>query len=196
MGDTCFDELEFYGSNAAVVHVRGSDTLGACFGVGHRYVRYALDGKGIVEGAVVAEDSAMAVGGVFAETDVGNDEEGGEAGSEEADGLNDRALRVIGCGAEGVFDVGGDGNAEEDHGAEAFADERFEVRSYLVEAAAVLIREGGDESFLIRLVGYKKRVNEHGLIAKCQHVDLLNAARCLTLVNCLSACHDLANGWL
>ena len=170
--------------------------MSACFGVGHRYVGYALDREGVVEGAVVAEDSAMAMGGVFTETDVGNDEKRGKARSEEADSLDDGTLGVIGCGAEGVLDVGSDGNAEENYGAEAFADERFEVRSYLVEAAAVLIREGGDESFLIRLVGYKKRVNEHGLIASCQHMDLLNAARCLTLVNCLSACHDLANGWL
>ena len=102
--------------------------MGACFGVGHCYVGYALNGEGIVEGAVVAEDSAMTVRGVFAEADVGDDEEGGEAGSEEADSLNDGAMGVVGRGAEGVFDVGSDGNAEEDYGAEAFADERFEMR--------------------------------------------------------------------
>ena len=170
--------------------------MGACFGVGHCYVGYALDGEGIVEGTVVAEDSAMAVRGVFAETDVGNDEQGGEAGSEEVNGLYDGALGVVGCGAEGVFDVRGDGNAEEDYGAEAFADQWFKVRGQLVEPAAVLVGEGGDESFFFRLVGYEKGIDEHGLIVKCQHADLLNASSCMTLVNCLSACHDLANGWL
>ena len=170
--------------------------MGACFGVGHRYIGYALDGEGVVEGAIIAENSAMAVGGVFAEADIRDDEEGGEAGTEELDGLNDGTLGVVGCGAEGIFDVGSDGNAEEDYGAETFADERLKVRSQLVEAAAVLIREGGDESFFFRLVGYEKRVDEHGLIVKCQRVDLLNALRCMTLVNCLSACHDLASGWL
>ena len=102
--------------------------MGACFGIGHRYVGYALNGECVVKGAVVAEDSAMAVGGVFAEADVGDDEEGGEAGSEEADSLDDGAMGVVGRGAEGVFDVGSDGNTEEDYGAEAFADERFEMR--------------------------------------------------------------------
>ena len=47
--------------------------MGTCFGIGHRYVGNAVHGEGIVEGAVVAEDSAMAVGGVFAEADVSDD---------------------------------------------------------------------------------------------------------------------------
>ena len=144
--------------------------MGACFGVGHCYVGYALHGEGVVEGPVVAEDSAMAVGGVFAEADVSNDEERGEAGSEEADSLDDGAMRVVGRGAEGVFDVGSDGNAEEDYGAEAFADERFKMRSQLVEAAAVLVREGWNESFFFRLIGNEEGIDEHGLIMKCQHV--------------------------
>ena len=103
--------------------------MGTCFGVCHCYVGYAVDGEGVVEGAVVAEDPAMAMGGVFAEADVGDDEEGGEAGPEEANGLDDGAIGVVGCGTESVFDVGGDGNAEEDYGAEAFANERLEVRA-------------------------------------------------------------------
>lgn len=103
--------------------------MGARFGVGHRYVGYTLDGEGIVEGAIVTEDPTMAMGSVFAKADIGNDEEGGESGSEKADGLNNGAMGVVGRGAQGVLDVGSDGNAEEDYGAEAFADERFEVRS-------------------------------------------------------------------
>ena len=129
--------------------------MGACFGVGHGYVGYAVDREGVVEGAVVAEDPAMAVGGVFAEADVGDDEEGGEAGSEEANGLDDRALGIVSCGAEGVFNVGSDGNAEEDYGAEAFANERLEMRGQFVEAAAVLVGQGGYETFFFRLVGYE-----------------------------------------
>ena len=64
----------------------------------------------------------MAMGGIFAEADVGGDEEVWEAGAEEADGGDDGAAGVVGGGAEGVFDAGGDGDAEEDDGAEAFAD--------------------------------------------------------------------------
>ena len=103
--------------------------MSACFGVGHRYVGYAVDGESIIEGAIVAENAAMAMGGVFAEADVGDDEEGGEAGPEEADGLDDGALGVVSCGAKGIFDVGSNGNAEKDYGAEAFANKRLEVRA-------------------------------------------------------------------
>lgn len=60
----------------------------------------------------------------------------------------------------------------------------------------MLVGEGRDESFFFGLVGYKQRVDEHGLIVQCQHDDLSNTSTCMTLVNCLSACHDLANGWL
>ena len=71
----------------------------------------------------------MAMRSVFAKADVGNDEEGGEAGPEEADGLDDGALGIVSCSAEGIFDVGSDGNAEKDYGAEAFANERLKVRA-------------------------------------------------------------------
>ena len=168
----------------------------ACFGVGHRYVGYAVDGEGVVEGAVVAENPAMAMGGVFAEADIGDDEEGREAGPEEADGLDDGAVGVVGCGAESVFDVRSDGNAEEYYGTEAFANKRVEMRGEFMEAAAVLVGKGGDKGFFFGLVGYEERIDEHGLIVQCQHVDLSNISKYMTLVNCLSACHDLANGWL
>ena len=102
--------------------------MGTCFGVGHRYVGYAVYGEGVVEGAVVAEDPALAMGGVFAEANIGDDEEGGEAGPEEADGLDDGAMGIVGRSAEGVFDVGSNGHAEKDYGAEAFANERLKVR--------------------------------------------------------------------
>ena len=60
----------------------------------------------------------------------------------------------------------------------------------------MLIRQGGDEGFFFGLVGDEQGVYEHRLIVQCQHVDLSKQSRFMTLVNCLSACHDLANGWL
>ena len=103
----------------------------------------------------------MAVGSVFAEADVGDDEEGGEAGAEETDGLDDWTLGVVGCGAEGVFDVGDDRDAEEDYGTETFSYERGEVRDDFVVGAAVWVGEGGDEGFFFGLVGYEEGVDEH-----------------------------------
>ena len=137
----------------------------------------------------------MAVGSVFAEADVGDDEEGGEAGAEEADGLNDGTFGVVCCCAEGVFDIGGDGDAEEDYGAQAFAHEGLEVGDQFVDAPAVLVGEGRYEGFFVILVGDEERVYEHrlGLLAG---VRVGNGQGCCTFVNCLSACHDRVRGWL
>lgn len=88
VGDAGLDELELDGADAAVVHVRGGDAVGAGLGVGDCDVRDAVDAQGVVQGAVFAQDAAVAVRGVFAEADVGDDEEGGEGAAEEADGAD------------------------------------------------------------------------------------------------------------
>ena len=155
-----FDELQFYGAYPAVVHVRRCHAVGACFRVCHGYIADAVDGEAVVETAVVAQDTAVAVGGVFAEADVGDDEEGGKAGAEETDGLNDWTLGVVRCGAEGIFDIRGHGDTEEDYGLQAFSYERFEVGDESVDATAVLVGKGGNEGLFFRLVGYEEGVDE------------------------------------
>lgn len=155
------DELELDSADAAVVHVRGSDAVGACLGVRHRDVADALDGELVVEGAVFAQDAAVAVGGVFAEADVGGDEEGGEGFAEEADRGDDGALRVVGCGAEGILCGGLEGNAEEDHGAETLGDEGAEEWDELIDAPSVLPGQGGDQGLLVGIVGYEEGVDQH-----------------------------------
>lgn len=198
VGDAGLDELELDGADAAVVHVGRGDAVGAGLGVGHGDVADAVDRQLVVEAAVVAQDAAVAVRRVFAEADVGHDEEVGEACTQEADGLDDGALWVVGCGAEGVFGSGGDGNAEEDDGSEAFADEGFEEGDDFVDAPAGLIGEGGDERFFFGLVGDEEWVDEHGLGVGLSVMAPGNRAveKGRTFVNCLSACHDLVSGWL
>lgn len=117
MGDASLDKLQLEGANAAVVHVRGGDAVGAGLGVGHGDVADAVDGELVVEAAVVAEDAAVAVGRVFAQADVGDDEDLREARAQQPDGADDGALRVVGGRAEGVFGAGRDGHAEEDDGS-------------------------------------------------------------------------------
>lgn len=80
----------------------------------------------------------MAVGGIFAKTDVGDYEERREASAKEADSLYDGTLRVIGFGTERIFRVGGDGDAEEYYGSETLADKRFEEWDEFFDAAAML----------------------------------------------------------
>lgn len=161
--DAGFDELQLDGLDPAVVHVRGRNAMRAGLGVRDRDVANTVDGQRIVEAPVFPQDAAVPVGGVLAEADVGDDEEGGEAGAEDADGLDDGAGLVVGCGAQGVFDVRGAGDAEEDHGAETLADEGFEVWDELVDAPAGLAWEGGDQGFLFCGIGDEKGVDEHGL---------------------------------
>jgi hypothetical protein len=59
--DAGFDELELYSADATVIHVGGSDIMGASFSVGHDNIRNALDGHCVAEGAIVAQDVAVAV---------------------------------------------------------------------------------------------------------------------------------------
>ena len=135
--------------------------MSACLCICHGYIAYAVDREAVVETSVIAQNTAVAVGSVLAETDVGDDEERGEAGAKKTDGLDDRALRVVGCGAEGVFDAGGDRDTKEDYGTETFPYERFEMGDELIEAAAVLVGEGGNEGLFFSLVGYEEGVDEH-----------------------------------
>lgn len=81
--------------------------MGACFGVGESNVRDAVDGEGVVEGAVIAEDAAVAVGGVFTETDVGDNVDVWEVEADKTDGLDDRSARVVCRRPKGIFCVGG-----------------------------------------------------------------------------------------
>lgn len=101
------------------------------------------------------------MGGVLAKADVGDDEERREASAEETDGLNDWPSGFIGCGSEGVFDIWGDRDTEENHGTEAFPYKRFKVRDEFVDATAVLVGKGGNEGLFLILVGYEEGVDEH-----------------------------------
>ena len=156
-----FDELEFDSADPAIVHVRRCHAMGARFRVCHGYITYAVDGEIVVETAVVAQNTAVAVGGVFAEADVSDNKERGKAGAKETDGLNDWTLGVVGCGAKSVFDVWRDGDTEQDYRTEAFPYKRLEVRDEFIDAATVLIGKGGNQGLFFSLVGYEERVDEH-----------------------------------
>lgn len=139
--DARLDQFQLDGFDASVVHVRRGDAVCARFRVGDGDVADAVYGEGVVEAAVVAQDAAVAVGGVFAETDVGDDEQGWESGAEDTDCLDDWAFGVVGSGAKGIFHVGSCGDAEKDDGGKAFANKGLEVRNDFVDPAAMLIRE-------------------------------------------------------
>lgn len=133
------DEFELDGFDASVIHVRGRHAMCAGLRVGERNVTDTVDGKGVVQTAVVAEDTTMTMGSIFTQTDIGDDEEGREFGAEETDGLDDRAIRVIGGRTKGVFGVGSGGYTKENDGAETLTDQGGEMGDEFVKATAVLI---------------------------------------------------------
>ena len=153
MCDASFDELELDSADAAVIHVRRSDAVGARLGVGHGDIRDALDRHCVIERAILAQDTTVAVRGVFTEADVGNDEKIWEGAAEEADTCQDRAGRVVSGGTEGILCRGREGNAEEDDAAEAFSDKGGKEGDEAVEAATVLVRQGGNKCFFVGVVG-------------------------------------------
>jgi hypothetical protein len=101
--------------------------------VSHSDVGDAFYAHGVIERAVVAEDAAMPVGCVFAETDVCYDEELWKVTTDQLYTLDDRTGRVIGGGAESVFGVGGKGDTEEDDGSKALGDKGSQERNEFVE---------------------------------------------------------------
>ena len=95
MREASLDELQFDGSDAPIVHVRGCDTVCTRMGVCHGHVRDSFNGHRIVKTPVIAQDAAVAVRGVLAEADVSDDEELGEITAKELDSLDDRSFWII-----------------------------------------------------------------------------------------------------
>lgn len=122
-----------------------------------------IDGELVVQAAIIAEDAAVTVRCVFAETDVGDDEELWESLSEESDAGHDWALWIVGGGPESIFGAWCDWDTEEDDGLQSLAHERFEEWDKPVDTAAVLVWEGGNDGLLVVLVGNKERIDEHRL---------------------------------
>ena len=103
----------------AVHHPAGGDHVGARPGVDDRLLGQELQGAIVVDvgpSGGVAQRAAMAVVGVFAEADVGHQQQLRGSLLGHADGLGDDAGVAGGIAAGGVF-LGGD--AEEDHAAQA-----------------------------------------------------------------------------
>ena len=137
--------------------------MGACVGVRNGYVADAVDRELVIKGSVLAQNTAVTMGGVFAKADISNNKEGWEARSQQLNGLDDRTLRVVSSGAKGIFGTMGDGYTEENDRTKAFVYKRGEVRYDFFDATAVLVWEGRDQGFLVGLIGDEKWVDKHGL---------------------------------
>ena len=101
------------------------------------------------------------MGGIFTQTDIGNDEERRKAGADEPDCFNHRSGRVVGCCAKSVLYVWCNWNSEKDDGPEAFANKGLKMSGYFVEPTAMLVRKGWNQGFFVGLVGDEKGIYQH-----------------------------------
>ncbi|KAH0389150.1 hypothetical protein KCU92_g359, partial [Aureobasidium melanogenum] len=81
---------------------------------------------GVVQTAILAQDTTVTVAGVLAKTHICSDEERRESLAQQADGSNDRASRVVGGSAQRVFCVRVERHTEQDNRLEALCDQRAE----------------------------------------------------------------------
>jgi len=104
--DPRLDQFQFYRPDSPVIHIAWGDAVRAGFRIRHGDVADPLDRERVVQTAVFVQDAAVAVRGVFAQTHVDDDVERRKGGFQELNGVDDGAVRVVGGGAEGVFEVG------------------------------------------------------------------------------------------
>lgn len=93
---SCVDKSLLDSTNATVHHVAGSNAVRSSLGVVDGDLRKTLHRRLVVDGAILMEDTAVAVGGIFAQTDVGSNVERRECISQYFDGLDHGSVGVIG----------------------------------------------------------------------------------------------------
>ena len=157
------------GFDAAVHHVAGCDDVGAGLGEGDGGAGEQGEGCVVLNlvvgcifraaGAVAGDNSAVAVRGVLAEADIGDEDEGveGAIGFEGAQALLDDAVGCVGTGSEVVLFSG---KAEEEQAAEAKRGAGFGLLERLVDGEVEDAGHGGD-LFAHALAGAEKeRIDE------------------------------------
>jgi hypothetical protein len=86
-------------------------------GIGNGNIRDAIHGELVVEATIITKNSAMTVRGILAKADVGANEKLGKSAADELNGLDDRALWVVGSGAKSVLAARLQRNTEEHDGS-------------------------------------------------------------------------------
>jgi hypothetical protein len=150
-------------ADAAIHHVAGSDEVGAGFGMADGGAREKFEG-GVVQDfgvrAVAFDDAAMTVAHVFAEANVGNDEEFRQRFFQRANCLLNDA--VAGVSAGGLF-VFGFRNAEKNYGAHAGFEGGFGFAEDFIDGKLENAGHGADGFANIFSGAREQRQNEAGV---------------------------------
>src|SRR2546421_5768677 len=128
------------GAHAPVHHVGGRDHVGAGVRVRHRGTREQLEGR-IVAHRTVLDHAAVAVARVFAEADVGDDEQVRHGVLHRAHGLLHDAVIGVGLGAARILLRR---NTEEQYAGDAHAGGILAFLDQLIHGEAVLAGHGCD----------------------------------------------------
>lgn len=89
------DQASFDRTNASVHHVTGGDAVCTGLGIVDGDLSQSLNRRLVVDRAVRVKDTAVAVRGIFAETNVGCDVERGESFPQDLDSLDYWAIGVV-----------------------------------------------------------------------------------------------------
>ena len=147
------------GSYLAVHHRRRRDDVSARLGLAHGRPGQQLQGRVVVDAAIVDDEAAVAVVGVLAEADVRNhgDIRGGLL--DDAHGLLDYPIRLVGLTPHRVL-VGR--YPEEEDGGYVQLHDRSDLGQEAVERQAVHARHRPDFLLNVAPVGDEDRVYEVG----------------------------------
>jgi hypothetical protein len=130
--------------------------VGSGANVRHGHGREEVEG-GVVPDLVPLDDAAMAVGGVLAETDVGDHEELAALAAYRANGLLHDAVVGVPLRAEGILPLG---QAEEDHARDSQGLHLAGLAGRLVGREMEAARQGRDLTANADPGSYEKRIYE------------------------------------
>lgn len=103
VGNTLLNKGILDSLNTTVHHVTGRDHLASSTSISHRDIDQTLDRSTVVDRTVLAEDTAVAVRGVRAETDIAGQEKVGECFAEDFEGADRGSVGVICCRSDSIL---------------------------------------------------------------------------------------------
>ena len=161
--ETSSDQAVLDVADTAVDHVGGRYTVGTGTGVVHSNSSNTGDTALTVDGAVVVEDTTVAVRSVLAQADIADDVQFGESGTQDLDTLDNRALGVVSSSSDWVLSGRVQGNTKQNNRAQTLGNKRSQVLYNLVDTETLDVWQRGNRLLVISVVRDEQWEDEHVL---------------------------------
>lgn len=161
IGKAMVDQRPLDRADPTVGHIGRRNDMCACTGIRERHFHQTLECALRMNRPIRVQKPTVAMGGVLAQTEVGDEQEVGEGLAQSAEGRDDGPewpIGICGCPARILSRLGTEGDAEEHDGFQTGLDEGREVGLEAVDAPSDLARDGVDRDAGRRIVLYKDRV--------------------------------------